>query len=531
MPRSLCLLARLAIALAFPAVAGCGETHAVTVDASSVQGDATNAIDASIARAPDAPVVSAHTLRLRVLGGGTVVGSDGTSCVRGCETMLASETTLTLDARADAGWALLTFEGDCAGAHCVLTMDRDHDVVARFASAPSVALGFAGTIQDLAATRDGGVWLAGGDGLATRLAADGHVLAVADTHGIASAAGIASDGEGAWVVGALRGIGTFEGITTDASTRFSTFFVARLAPDGSVSFARALHATTNGSCRAIGIAPDASVTVACTFDRRLVLTRFAENGDLVWSRTLGAIGLSVGVAPVSALEVDARGDVFLAGTFDGVANLGGADLHAAAQEDLFVARYDGRDGAHVWSRRLGAADPYGSVEGATGLVLGPSGDPFVVALLAAHAESDGADLGAPHDENAALVRLDAGTGHVVSSHFFGGEFALAVDASRGPDALSLVAMSRAEVVLGARTIASHSVFALALDEDGAERAVNALALDEDGAGTEWGAIAATPDGSAWMAAPVWRWTPSDFGTFTLDTDASRTLLVRVALRR
>ncbi|MDH4038332.1 MAG: T9SS type A sorting domain-containing protein [Candidatus Krumholzibacteria bacterium] len=51
--------------------------------------------------------------------------------------------------------------------------------------------------------------------------------------------------------------------------------------------------------------------------------------------------------------VDASGNVYVTGRFQGTANFGGGNLVSAGSEDVFVAKYNAT-GAHVWSMRFGS---------------------------------------------------------------------------------------------------------------------------------------------------------------------------------
>jgi len=72
-------------------------------------------------------------------------------------------------------------------------------------------------------------------------------------------------------------------------------------------------------------------------------------GNHVWSIRLGGTGSDVG----NAVAVDSGGDVYLVGNFQNVVNFGGGNLTSAGGADFYVAKYDGTDGAHIWSKRIG----------------------------------------------------------------------------------------------------------------------------------------------------------------------------------
>lgn len=80
--------------------------------------------------------------------------------------------------------------------------------------------------------------------------------------------------------------------------------------------------------------------------------KFSPQGAHLWSRDLGAASDQA----VTALASDGLGNVVLAGNVTGSVDLGGGPLTSAGGTDVLVAAYSG-DGAHLWSRVLGDAQP------------------------------------------------------------------------------------------------------------------------------------------------------------------------------
>src|SRR3990170_6282915 len=70
----------------------------------------------------------------------------------------------------------------------------------------------------------------------------------------------------------------------------------------------------------------------------------------LWSKRFGSTIDDYGYA----VAVDGNGDVLLTGSFQGTVNFGGGNLTSAGLEDIFVAKYSGADGAHLWSKRFGS---------------------------------------------------------------------------------------------------------------------------------------------------------------------------------
>jgi hypothetical protein len=53
--------------------------------------------------------------------------------------------------------------------------------------------------------------------------------------------------------------------------------------------------------------------------------------------------------------VDGSGNVLVTGPFNGTVNFGGGGLTSAGGSDIFVAKFSGADGAHLWSKRFGGS--------------------------------------------------------------------------------------------------------------------------------------------------------------------------------
>jgi hypothetical protein len=82
------------------------------------------------------------------------------------------------------------------------------------------------------------------------------------------------------------------------------------------------------------------------------LAKYAgENGALVWARVLG----SPGPTQATSVFVDAQGDVLVSGSFAGSADFGDAVRTSAGGRDIFVAKYAGRDGSPLGSQAMGGA--------------------------------------------------------------------------------------------------------------------------------------------------------------------------------
>ncbi|WP_242515450.1 hypothetical protein [Sorangium cellulosum] len=141
----------------------------------------------------------------------------------------------------------------------------------------------------------------------------------------------------------------------------------------------------------------------------------------------------------TAAGVDARGDVYIGGTFSGTINLGGDTLVSIGTADMFVASFDAT-GAHRWSTRFGGS----GAETLHGLAVTPAGDvviggtfygsfqvgdatlssvgaldSFVATLTEAGAPRWARQIGDASDQTLRSVAVDAAGNTVVAGYFSG----------------------------------------------------------------------------------------------------------------
>ena len=80
----------------------------------------------------------------------------------------------------------------------------------------------------------------------------------------------------------------------------------------------------------------------------LYLAKFDSAGEHQWSKNFGDAEYQYG----RSVAVDAQDSLYLTGEFGGGMNLGGEDLVSAGSTDLYLAKFDSA-GTHVWSRHFG----------------------------------------------------------------------------------------------------------------------------------------------------------------------------------
>jgi len=273
---------------------------------------------------------------------------------------------------------------------------------------------------------------------------------------------VAVDGGGNLLVtGYFRGTVDFGGATLVSMYGGINVFVAKLAgADGALVWSRGFWNTS--ASIGYGIAADGAgnVVVTGSFSGRInfggldltsagghdvFLVSLSPDGTHLWSKRFGGTDFDRGYA----VAADRSGDIAVAGLFTYTADFGGGPLTSAGSSDIFVAKFAGADGAHLWSKRFGstsidrgfgvAVDEGGNVA-ATGFFQGAvdfGGGPLVSAgsydiFVAKLAATDGAPLwskrfGSASDDIGYAVAMDA-AGDVVATGYFQGT----VDFGAGP---------------------------------------------------------------------------------------------------
>jgi hypothetical protein len=85
------------------------------------------------------------------------------------------------------------------------------------------------------------------------------------------------------------------------------------------------------------------------------------SGNHVWSKRFGDESYQNGYS----VATDPAGNVVVTGTFAGLVDFGGGPLTSAGKGDVFIAKFGGDKGDHLWSRRAGAAGEDGGSAAAT----------------------------------------------------------------------------------------------------------------------------------------------------------------------
>lgn len=110
--------------------------------------------------------------------------------------------------------------------------------------------------------------------------------------------------------------------------------------------------------------------------------------------------------------------VFIGGKFSGTTNLGNSDLVAVGATDALVASYNAADGAPVWSRRFGSAHSTFFTDETLSVAANPS--QVAVTLSSADTITLG---GQTFNAGVAITRLDPASGEPIRAwHFTNGGY-------------------------------------------------------------------------------------------------------------
>jgi len=142
-----------------------------------------------------------------------------------------------------------------------------------------------------------------------------------------------------------------------------------------------------------------------------VLAKYDAHGRHQWSIRVGSTGSTSG----HALAVDGSGNVFVTGNFTGTTNLGGLSFTSAGSNDVFVAKYVGATGAHVWSKSYGSSgDEY-----SFGIAADASSGLYVTGYFSGTGNFGGTSLTSAGGTDVFLARLSATDGSSTWSKSFG----------------------------------------------------------------------------------------------------------------
>jgi hypothetical protein len=100
------------------------------------------------------------------------------------------------------------------------------------------------------------------------------------------------------------------------------------------------------------------------------IVNLTTDGAINWARAVGGNGNDV----PNGVAIDGTNNVVVVGHFSGTTALGGPPLTSDGFDDLFIAKYRGADGAHLFSKRIGSS----SWDSATAVAVDASNNIYVL---------------------------------------------------------------------------------------------------------------------------------------------------------
>jgi PKD repeat protein len=142
------------------------------------------------------------------------------------------------------------------------------------------------------------------------------------------------------------------------------------------------------------------------------VAKFGPTGTFLWANRMGGTGDDA----VDAVGTAPNGDVIVAAHFSGSAAFGGtANLVANGTIDMAVAKYDGTNGNHLWSKRFGGEYD----DAASAVAVDGSGNVYLTGYFRGTADFGGGPLSVPFttDLDVFIAKLDPGGNHLWSKNF------------------------------------------------------------------------------------------------------------------
>jgi len=198
--------------------------------------------------------------------------------------------------------------------------------------------------------------------------------------------------------------------------------------DAGSQFVRSVAVDTSGNVIITGYfnggADFGGGTLTSAGDYDIFLAKFGSNGAYVWSKRFGDASQQT----VQGVAVDAFGNVFIAGYFEGTVDFGGGPLTSAGLRDIFVAKF-ASDGSHLWSNRFGDSN----YQAANALAVDGAGNVIIAGVFMGSADFGGGALTSAGGWDVFMAKFDGSGAYGWSKRFGDGnnQFApaLAVDGS------------------------------------------------------------------------------------------------------
>lgn len=307
-----------------------------------------------------------------------------------------------------------------------------------------------------------------------------------------SIVGLAAVADGVLVVGTLGSDAQLGGAAFSYGGG-ADFVRAKLDATGGVVWAAAQNEPDQEQIAGLGADPTGNMTIAGTFAGSVsfggvAFASAAGNYDLFVAKYAGTTGAHLwshrygGLGEEHALAtcVDPNGDLYVAGYFSGTTNLGGIDLPSAGASDAFLAKYRGGDGTFAWAVRFGGA----SDESAEALAC--DGTRVVVGgrFRSSSINLGGADLVSQGQDDLVLASFTASGAHAWSARYGGAGNDDLTSVALGGGAVYITGSFAAPIGLGGITLTPQGAADIYLARYDAAAGAHAWSKRFGGAGSE-----------------------------------------------
>lgn len=142
-------------------------------------------------------------------------------------------------------------------------------------------------------------------------------------------------------------------------------FIASFDTNGAHIWSGAFGGASYDVARGVAVDDIGNIVIAGSFDAPadfgngelqstgtpdIFVASYTQRGSTRWSRAIGSASADY----ARAVAVDASGNVFVTGNFQGAVDFGGGQVQSVGAGDAFIASYDSQ-GNHRWARGLGGA--------------------------------------------------------------------------------------------------------------------------------------------------------------------------------
>ena len=223
---------------------------------------------------------------------------------------------------------------------------------------------------------------------------------------------IAADASGnSYVTGGFEGTATF-GSTTLTSNGEEDIFIAKLDSSGNWLWAKKAGGTASDWGN--GIAVDASghsyitgrfqgsaifgsTTLTSSGNWEIFIAKLDRRGNWLWAKKAGGIYEDSG----SSIAVDASGNSYVTGGFEGTATFGFITLLSDVYKDIFVAKLDS-SGNWLWAKKAGGTGP----DSGSDIAVDASGNSYVIGHFSGFATFGSITLLSYGNNNIFISKLD-----------------------------------------------------------------------------------------------------------------------------